>query len=339
MKLEARDRLLKQFESAAAQYTSTLNAADRVRLQQQMDDLEKQIGALDQSLLASGFPDQASNARRYWETYLPEIDFAEVERIVKELLGRFEAARGGAALFLLQNAGVMAGDLCAERVRRLANRTADWKHYPISFAAGDRVNEWTLLRRMGDYVGSEAPGGEGGQGGDSHLAGYAQAIRQKIVGSLQSGSVVFIELNTWDPLGLQSHLMSWFVRDFWHPLVQELPAIAQRHPFVKLIAVIIAQTPLSTDRVPADLWCSCEQFSGERILELPLRAWTPEEIRDWLLHYAGLTGDPPGWEALRVEEMAQLIHLASGGGQPELVQRKLLQQLEQIYGRVQEEQA
>lgn len=321
-------QLYKQYEASYGQLSRTLSDADAVKIKQQIATLEQEIQETEAKLRQLESSSGDTNRRHLnWQASLPEINFEEAVKTFQQIVSQF-GWEGGAALFLMQNAHLMGGKWCVARLRGLL-KAADFKHYEIEFAPEARLDAESLLSRLGQYVGCE-PIQE-----IQDAEQYAQAIRQhtrtvvgKICDSLQNGSVVFIELRLWDTLCLQDRFLPWFLHDFWIPLVHdEWQAIVQKHPMVKFIAVIVANTPISSGGLPASLCCTQHRFDQAKVLELPLQAWTLDEIRTWLYVFSGL-----GLAKLQIEQMATVIYQASGNGQPALVHTALMEALDKHLG-------
>jgi len=337
-----RDRLYEEYEAVLDQMGRTLEDRQALILKRQAEHLEREIDDIEDKI--SRYEMRSSEqARRHrdlqWDRDIPKINFAEALRLVGDVFSQFVEAQGGAALFLLQNAHSMGGRWCVERVKRLlSEETADFKHYEIGLLPTDRLDAWTLLRRLGEYVGSEPPPVEQDTKYDElAVRQYAQVIGRKIEGSLQSGSVVFVELRTWDASSLQSNFLPWFVQDFWVSLVRRLPDVRPKYPLVRFVGMIVVQTPIPEGGLAEGLCCTQERFSGEKALPLPLRSWTLAEIRHWLFSFSGLTAPPIEVKAQEIERMAQSIYDASGGGQPELVYSALKKTLDHYVNSSREE--
>jgi len=331
-------QLEKEYAAAATQWEGTLEERQRVILKAQMDHLEHQIQELAQEIDRLGTPSQSKNDRRsHWEEYLPEIDFGEIVRLVAPILGQITTDPGGAALFLLQNAHTMEGGLCIERMRRLlVDKTADFKPYPIGLTPADQLDAWTFLRLLGEHVGCAPPAVDHETERDAQgVRTYAETIKETILRSLRCGSVVFVDLRTWDCLSLAGFL-PWFLKDFWRPLVQHLPAVIEQHGMVTLVCAIVAHPPIPADCLTADLCCTEETFDSEKILDLPLRPWTIGEIKLWLLRFSELTAPPIGLDPAAIERMARSIHRASKG-KPDSIRYALLRELEERFDTLQEE--
>ena len=314
------------------QWKAALEERQRVVLKGEMDNLECQIKELTQEIQAHEPPSQSQNDRySQWKADLPKIDFEEIIQLVTRILGQIETDQGGAALFLLQNAQTMEGCLCVERMRRfLVDKTGDFRPYPVGLTPADQLDAWTFLRLLGEHVGCAPPAVDPETERDAQaVRTYAENIKETILKSLRCGSVVFLDLRTWDCLSFAGFL-PWFLKDFWRPLVQRLPAVIEQHPMVTFVCAIVAHPPVPADCLTADLCCTEETFDGEKILALPLRPWTVDEIKLWLLRFSGLTAPPIGLDPEDIERMARNIHRPSGG-KPDSVRYALLTNLEEHF--------
>jgi hypothetical protein len=207
----------------------------------------------------------------------------------------------------------MGGQWCIARVRDLLDEmTQDLKHYQIAFSDETGLDEEALLDRLAGYVGVHPVRGD--------LQQYAQAIIQRICESLQSGSVVFVELREWDYLSPQDRILPWFVDSFWKPLLSKLPEITQTRRRVKFVIMLVAEGTLPQECLAPPLSCTEDTFDREKILELPLRAWTKGEIQDWLEQFSGLVGP-------KIDQMAERVYSASLKGIPALVGEALIKHL------------
>jgi len=327
-------QLYEQYEAAYLQQGRMLGEADKVRVGQEIEHLEQEIEREEVKLQKLERVYGPRNRRHLgWLAHLPEIDFREAIAIFSRIIEQLEDEEGGAALFFLQNCHSMGGKWCIARLRGML-KTADFKHYEIEFSPETRLNEHGLLSRLGQYVGCEPLPEEQDQARYAQvIKQHAQVIMRKICDSLQSGSVVFIELKVWDTQSLEDRFLPWFLQDFWVPLVRhEWQSVAQECPMVKFIVLVEAHTPLATGSLPQAMLSPQEQFDREKILELPLRPWTLDEIRKWLFVFSGLTAPHIGLDRHHIKRMARSIYHASGRGQPTAVYTALMDRLEKHFG-------
>jgi hypothetical protein len=148
---------------------------------------------------------------------------------------------------------------------------------------------------------------------------------------LQYGSIVLLEIRTWDHLALPDVFLPWFVSEFWEPLVQRLPGITREKPLVTVICVVVALTPVRLENLDPALQCCSDNLDPTKILPLPLRSWQQAEIHDWLLRYSGLGKPPIEVDPAQITTMAERVYLASNGGCPNPARHALLEAVEEYY--------
>ena len=293
------------------QYNSTGNNLERERLKRQMDDILRQMQEAEEELKEFERGSVDPNRRFLnWHSTLPRINFKEAVAITSDVI--LECRSNCAALFLLQNGLSMGGKWCVERIRELLMETTlDFKPYDIEFTTSSQPNERGMLDMLARYVNVEP---------SDDPVRYARAIIEKMHGSLQSGSVVFIELRGVELIYDPTQLLNWFVEHFWVPYVRELPRLSKMYSRLRIVVIISADEPLPPNCVPAEISCTRDKFNSEKILELPLQNWTSDEIQEWLESYSGMN-------AQDILVLTRRIYNASSKGLPALVYQALAQHL------------
>src|SRR5262249_35570689 len=161
--------------------------------------------------------------------------------------------------FLLQNSNECGGKWFVAHCRDfLARETTDFKYYPIEISLAT-PDEFGLLKGLARYVNVD-PAADSEQ--------FARLIIDRIRKSLRSGRVVFIDLKRWDYLEPQERMLAWFLKVFWTPLVQTLPAIAEIYSDVKFVVVILVEAAIPAEWL-TPFCTTSDQFSDEKIVELP----------------------------------------------------------------------
>ncbi|MGK7874322.1 MAG: hypothetical protein AB4426_13725 [Xenococcaceae cyanobacterium] len=302
----------KNIDSLTTQINSTSNFAELNNLNIQIEEYFKQLAEVENQLSKLGNSSlnyhQESNI---FERNLSKIDFEEARKIIDSILHKFKAqARGGAALFLLQESLSMRGDLCmAEMREQLREYCSHFKHCPVDLSARNQLtSKQELLDAIAHYFNPIEP--------VSDETEYAQAIVDKIGSTLQGGSVVFIELNTSDDWLSAEHLLSWFVNAFWLPLTQLHKSIASQFPNVRFVVVISVEEPLSEECQKLPCFWREDDFDCQKIVNLPLYPWTEEHIQSWLSTFSGLS-------VAQIAREARKIYRASRAGIPEIVCNRL----------------
>lgn len=314
--------LCEDYQAAVAQLGQCQSAVDKKKIERQIKDIEKEMDLWDGKLQklehSRENPDRRQQYSR-WRDDLPKIDFTEALEKLEALWRQFKG-KEGAFLFLMQNSHAKLGRLCLTRVEdRLKEEGADFRLYKIEFMSHHRLGETEFLDRVADHVNLEPR--------VDNVEGYARSVIERVCGSLQSGSIVFLEITAWDPVVLQDKFLPWFRDGFWIPIVRRLPTLANKCPLVKFVTVINVNAQVSSDYLTPSVCCTQDQFNPEKILELPLRNWQKDEIKIWLLKYSGLTSPGIGLNTENIEKMAVAIYRASGNGDPPLVRDALLEQL------------
>lgn len=260
-----------------------------------------------------------------WQSHFPEIDFQEASRIFSQVNQQFGFG-GGAAAFFLQKSRALGGVWCVQKLKKML-KTGDFKHFEIEFAPPATLSADKLLAQLAGHINFEMPA-------ESESRSTNQIVHDllhKLYHSVQSGSVVLLELRIWNSTGFHDQFLPWFLNHFWKYIISNLPELAQQHPKVRFIALLIVNGSLMIDTLPADFCCTIDNFKSDKLLELPLRRWSQDEIANWLFDFGRLTGEPVGWKPTEIMQEAQRIYLDSDNGQPALVYAELSQTLGQYY--------
>jgi len=307
---ERKVKLITAFEDAYAQLDGTLGAIDQNKIKWQIANLEKEIEAVETEL--SRLPTAAPAPGRRdadFDAHLPRIDFAAAVKKVEAILDAPDQD-AHAALLLVQNGAAMGGEWCLKRLRALvAERAPDARQYPVGLGPASRLDAWGVLDTLAGHLNVERGGGTAQTGdGEAALADYAERIVARLAGAARGGDIVFVEITNWEFLFGQTHLLPWFLDAFWLPLVRRLPAIGQEYGQVRFLFFVVANAALPPGCLPSERRSPDDPFDRERVLELPLSAWTHSDIQIWLSRF-GLPGKPK----TVVEATAQAIFAVSAG--------------------------
>jgi hypothetical protein len=314
--------LLQDYEDSERQIDSALQAADRNSLRRKAAAIWKELEEVERELkgveLAPSVPSQGTagpdpaHVHREMRAKIAEIDFEALEQALRKILNtRWDD--GCAALLLFQQSARMGGEWCAARIHALLARETDpgcFYPYPIEFQPGEHIDKMAPLRKLGDYLGLDQPA-------DDPQA-FAHQIASKLCGSLQMGSVILLELRRCDYLADVPGVLPWLIKQFWQRLVQELATVAREYYGVKIIALLFFDAELPPETFSADICCTLDRFERHHVLEMTLRCWSREEIRDWITRFSRLALKRRG-----VDRMADTVYKATGGI-PSLVAQQLL---------------
>jgi len=163
------------------------------------------------------------------------------------------------------------------------------------------------------------------------LQEYAKTLQQTLVGALQSGCVTLLEIQTCDHVSLHSDFLPWYIREFWMPLVQQLPDVIKSKQRFIILCVVVVSTLVQMDNFDPELSCCDDVFEPTKLLSLPLNNWRKDEILNWLLDYARLDSPEIGFGKAEIEAIAEDVYLSSRSGLPALVPNELLKVVEKCY--------
>ena len=214
----------------------------------------------------------------------------------------------GAAFFLLEESYSMAGELLIYKIREeLQRQTRSIKHIKVEISANNSFDEFGLLASIGGYLSISLSD-------DNNLIDCVNLIIQTICQSLQSGSVVFIELKKWNCLPYQDKVLSWFIKDFWCSLINQCQIVATQKQLlrIKVVAIIDSESKLAPECKKLPCYCTQDDFTHTKILTLPLNIWQLEDIVTWLEYYSGLP-------APQINLKAKQIHQKTMNGIPRMV--------------------
>jgi hypothetical protein len=294
-------RLTGKYELLNEQIAGEINEDNKETLKTRRNSIKKQMDLIWEQI-GKGQIKNKDNRLQYskFTDNLPQIDFAEVMEIITDLLKCFRQNRGDALLLLQENLS-MSGDLCLRRISdELKRSTGDFKPYKLDFYLGGSLSEYGWLEQLSGFFGLEMK---------SSPEERVNLTIEKICNSVKSGSVIFIEIHKWDDISCQETTLTWFVDNFWLPLVSHLED-KNKYPRVKFVAIIVVDSALSASCF--DLPCLCDESEQSlfRWLKLPLKNW------EWIQTY-------PGVENSHSIILAERIFKASLQGIPTLVTRAL----------------
>ncbi|MDB9339967.1 MULTISPECIES: hypothetical protein [Cyanophyceae] len=217
---------------------------------------------------------------------LPNIDFSKSEKTINKILN-IGNRDGVSAFFIIENIGSNRGDLLIRRTHNSLTKELDdksdqtyhyhhIKHFQINLLDNYITNEETLLDVIAQFIPNTKK--------DENLDNYASNIIDTLEGSLQTGSIIFFELDCWDALGEnQDSLLSWFVKNFWTPLTRKHNQISQKYANVKILIFMTTGSSFSQKMKTLPYFCTPYQFCPQKIVELSLEEkWEKSDISDWI---------------------------------------------------------
>lgn len=330
--------LLKQYEAAWGQLNRTQSEMDKVTIQQQISDLEREMEQVKQELENLEAKERHQTGpkaniaqQRHWEEHLPEINFNRPLKQVQAILERFED-EAGAALFLLPDSTTMRADWFVARLRRWleeqARHPGKVRYYRIELSEHNQLTPWQLLKRLGSLFNCAPPAIESQPPLQHHINQYAATIIDTLYQAMEADSTLLLDLTVIPPLCDQEPFLTWFLQTFWTPLARKLPEVVRDRPMLKCIMVITTEDSLPLVPSSSTLYCPAGQFDCEKITHLPLDYWTEQEIQQWLIRFAGLHHH---LAAVEIKKVAQAIYTRSRNGEPLRVEVHLRHELKQFF--------
>jgi hypothetical protein len=304
--------LLDEWSIINSQIDETIDEGNHYRLKLKADRLDKEIKEVEQKLEQLDASNLNRNRRHLnFQQDLSKIDFDKARDQVNKLIRDFRKGVNRNALLIVQDSRAMAGELCITEIRELlCGETGNFKHFIFEFFYGGRLDEIGLLEGLLEHLGIAFT-----QNTQQAETEYIHKIIEKMCESLQGGSIIFLEIRRWNILSYQEEVLFWFVTQFWTRLITRLDAIAQTHPQVKFISMIVTDTKLSSQCLKSPALRSKE--NNLSILKLSLRKWKLEDIQRWLESYLGFKNP-------KSSQIAKSIYKSTKNGIPQEVCEELL---------------
>ncbi|MBK1650374.1 hypothetical protein [Rhabdochromatium marinum] len=319
--------LASQYEAALVE-SALHSGADRVRAEQEAERIADRMDQLEQAIqemtLAPAQVDCPSDHREPDKVHdllnalLHRIDFDHVDDFVRDLL-KNQSKDGRAGLLLFQHCSRRSGSLCAKRIISLLKTEAGglFRPFPVRLEAknGAHNDADLLLRVMAGHLELSLEGRSRRE--------RLEAVSTTLCGSLQAGSIAFIEIHGCNWLvDNEPTALHWVVMDFWRRLIADLEIVARQRPgSVTLLAALFVDDQLPEGALSPEHCCSLADVHRDRCLEIELRNWTADEVGDWLARF-GMTNHPD--ETIR--SVRNLVMRISEGV-PCLIEHELLKQL------------
>jgi hypothetical protein len=271
-----RASLTDKYDLLDEQYLEELDGERKISLKSRRDKHMIRIEELEEELSRLISAKQGGYNSVQFETDLPRIDFKEVKDDVQKTLNRFEAGERGDVLFLLQNSTQMEGDLFIQILKDLLKSlTGDFKPYRIGTYSGSIPGFESFVEELSLQLPRTA---------DSDKISLEQSNINVIANSVQSGSVIFMEIHGWDCMEEVSQEMALrkFIQNFWLPLVECLDD-SKKYRRVKFVAILVADGAFKCNHSHFNRWKARD--NSFFCQPLSLRTWRKDEIQTWLEDY------------------------------------------------------
>ncbi|MEO0374648.1 MAG: hypothetical protein AAF329_08495 [Cyanobacteria bacterium P01_A01_bin.17] len=312
---ESYTRQLAQLEEELAAVEADLkterSGSDRLKLEKKSEQLLDKIEELEEKLDELGAQSDNTNVKdRTFDKVLQKIDFDKAKEIASDVKTSF-GANGGGVLFFLQRSTKLMGSYCVEEVLEVlmgdhivaGKIVADYRRIPVDLGTAiSQCNETEFLTLLGSHFNID--------GSDDALS-LSQQLRKAIRKSIDGGTTVFLEIKGVDDLIEQETFLTWFVDEFWKPLIDEVVAASKKFEN-KFIVALIADSYILPD-CPSTHFCQDGEFDPYKLLELPLLNWTVDDISEWLVRFRSLSTKTNGKTKTELKKIAKKVHQVTEG--------------------------
>lgn len=307
--------LTEQWDAVNKQIRTEGDYEKRLLLQRRADDLwEEILQANDKK--DKLYPEKVYNKKNlFFQEKLLYIDFSKAMNSIEKRFQKF-CSDLGESIFFIENSHPMAGEHCIYRIReRLDNKTGTFRHFSIGITPSRNPSELCILAPLAQYLNANCESKD-------DVIEYTTKVINKICESLQTGSVVFIEITNWNYfLECQDKILPWFLNGFWNILIEEARITIQRNDLrqVKVVAVINAKCKMKLEKHK-------HLLSQHNVVKILLKNWTQEDIKNWLGEYSsGIANSSlTGYE---IDRIAEQIFLQTEKGKPLMVCEALKEEL------------
>lgn len=268
--------LVEEYEALNEQYDECFDAGTKIILKRRIDGIDEKLQDLEQSL-SNEEPTDLQDKLRY-------IDFKDIVKEFERLIEKSGRA-GGVSLFVVPNGRNMASDLLMLRLQDLLRNDANLTPYRISFSEGIELNETGLIKGISKYFGVDANGND--------LDETLNSLVCKICKSVQTRSILLLEIAEWHRLPTQEKVFSWLCSDFYSRLSSQFDKdVSGKWRRVHIFIVVVSDEPISNECLQASQsFSSVFQDSniekGKRIFNISLKNWSKADIEEWL-EFTGL---------------------------------------------------
>ena len=274
-------KMVAEYEALNEQYDDTLDAQQKIILKRRITELDVELKALGQYLDCEEKPDIIDK--------LHYIDFKKIVERFQQLLNSL-GKQGGTTVLILQDSEVMAGDLLIRRLQEdLRSQASNFRYLPVGFAGGNELDERGFLSRLSNHLGSL-----GAVSQSKNLEEIMDAVLEKLCASIQTRSVIFIEIKQWHKLPSQEKVFFWLCSDFYPRLVSKLTKVISEKSWRRVYVFLVI---VSDDFFPDEciqglnrLIETNENDCGEGyegVFQICLENWSQVDIEDWL-EFSGL---------------------------------------------------
>ena len=273
--------LSEQHAAVMKQRRQTRDERDRLLLKHQADDLLEQMNQVEEKLDKLETSENNFNqVNKRIDEKISEIDYREARCQVDNLDEQFQEKGGeGEALFFIDNFDLLAGKyFISEIIDKFKSQADDSKYVKIEIENKDAaLDEWGLMQCIADYFNTSFSSFDTGE--------CIGQVIDAICNSLQNNKVIILEIRNWDILYNYERLLKWFIREFWHKLIEKNRTFIKDNNLncIKLITIISASVPLE-DSESLIFNCRPTEVDNKTIIKLNIISpWEQGCIEQWLI--------------------------------------------------------
>ncbi len=218
------------------------------------------------------------------EAKLSNFDHKETLKTFKEVVARLEA-RESAGIFILQECLSQGGRYCSQKlIDHLTASTAEGNFHPFYIHPyKGEISQKGLLSHFARVLKNNQNLEELTE---KDIINIIIKKIHDLVPAKDSGHTYLFHITDYDTLLRDKFFWNWFVENFWDRFIQDLPKITQKHPYLKLI--FLFKSELNIEVEPNYIYCSSQDFTPTKIVNLPLKPCDMDEITAWLRKYSRL---------------------------------------------------
>lgn len=256
---------------------------DAEQILQEIEELGKNLSGIDVD------SDESTVRATALDDTLRKVDFRDAKDIALGLKTAFDVNQDGFALLLLQRTTLQMGDYCRDEILSTIfgcyvnvdlqkEKTSSYRLCVADFAHGGTTTVGTPLGFL------ETISGQIGCPTSLDVTGLSQKFRESLCGCLRSGDRVLILVKDWHRLTEPQSFLSWFIEEFWKPLVSEIKhSVIPEYGRIKVVAVLTSSGQIEPKYLSEVSLCTLASFNPHHLIDIPLPNWSVEDIEGWLM--------------------------------------------------------
>ncbi len=208
------------------------------------------------------------------EPNLYQIDYHDARERIDSIVGRLRRDSTGPALFLLQNEKQVRGDLCLRYLRNcLEGLGAERREYEIgALDMGGDYTE-TFIHKLADYLEVDCQSGS-----------LIDDVVNKLCENALNYSYCILSIQVRQEDG-QNPFLDWFLDKFWSLLTDRLDHMQKNDKEAVIVGILSTDKYLAEEQLSQTSCCDVGG-SNKKFFDLPIAAWTEQDIKQWLRGYA-----------------------------------------------------